>query len=98
MLFRRYETEKVKFLMYFVLLKLMKDELHLYFKSMSSWPIGDDKKRIDLLRKVFYLEYDNLIEPESMIVNIEEATYSRTTWINYSWGVEKIESLSPASL
>ena len=68
------------------ILKLMKTKLDLSFKRVSSRPVATNKDPIDLLKKVFCLEYGNLVEPESVIVNIDEATFSRSTKINYSWG------------
>ena len=67
------------------ILKLMKSKLDLSFKRVSSRPVATNKDQIDLLKKVFCLEYGNLVEPESEIVNIDEATFSRSTKINYSW-------------
>ena len=68
------------------ILKLMKIKLDLSFKRVSSRPFSTNKDLIDLLKKVFCLEFGNLVEPESVIVNIDEATFSRSTKINYSWG------------
>ena len=68
------------------ILKLIKTKLDLSFKRVSSRPVATNKDRIDLLKKVFCLEYGILVDPEQVIVNIDEATFSRSTKINYSWG------------
>ena len=68
------------------ILKLMKSKPNLSFKRISSRPVTKESDRVTLMKKVFCNEYGNLLESETLIANIDEATYSRTTRINYSWG------------
>ena len=67
--------------------------LNFSFKRISSRPVTKESDRVTLMKKAFCIEFGNLSESETLIISIDEAKYSRTTPINYSWDVERNKSL-----
>ena len=63
----------------------LKHKLLFTYKRISSRPLLDDSYRHLLLRKLFALEYINLWQTDSLIINVDEVQFSNKTKSNYTW-------------
>ena len=66
------------------IIKFMKKQLNLSFKKWSSRPILKDPVRFKLYKSLFCIEFANIVNPSSILVKIDETSFSRHTKINYS--------------
>ena len=63
----------------------MKSKLNLSFKRISIRPVTNESDRVTMIKKVLCIEYGNVLETDTLIVNIDEAAQFQTTRMNYSW-------------
>ena len=63
----------------------IKTQLNLSYKKCSSRQILKEPLRLKALRKVYAIEFANIIDSSKLIVNIDEVVFSKSTKINYSW-------------
>ena len=55
------------------------------YKRWSSRPTNYQTARIDILKRIFAIEFANVVDKNSLLINIDEVHFSRTTKSNYSW-------------
>ena len=67
------------------ILRFIKTELRLSYKRISSRPVLPEPARVRVLRKIFAIEFANIIDSTQTIVNIDEVLFSNATKSNYSW-------------
>ena len=65
--------------------KVMINDLRLRFKKWKSRPFAFNVSKIKASRKLFCAHFIDRLEPSTLIVNIDESTFSRTSKIDYSW-------------
>ena len=63
----------------------IKNKLHLSCKKCSSRPSQKDVARLKAQRKIYAMEFSNIIDNTKVLVNIDEVIFSKYTKINYSW-------------
>ena len=63
----------------------IKNKLHLSCKKCSSCPSQKDVTRLKAQRKMYAMEFSNIIDITKVLVNIGEVIFSKYTKINYSW-------------
>ena len=75
------------------LIQFLKEHLNLSFKKGTSRPSNINHKRLDALKWLFSVRLTKRITGHSLIVNIDESTFSRNTKRHYSW-IRKGENCS----
>ena len=65
--------------------ELKKNKFDYSFKRVSSRSIQDDSYRLNLIKKLFAIEYLHKLKTGNLIVNVDEVLFSNKTKINYSW-------------
>ena len=68
-----------------IIIDYLKKNLNLSFKRVSLRPVLKDFSKIDALKWLFAVEITNIIDNSKILVNIDEATFGRSTKSNYSW-------------
>ena len=67
------------------ILKYLKKWLNKSYKRCSSRPSNYDPIRTLMLKRIFAIELTNLIDTDTLLVNIDEVNFSKSTKTNYSW-------------
>ena len=65
--------------------KIMTKEINLRYKKCNSRPFTFNAAKINAARKLFWAHFVDHLEPSTLIINVDESTFSRTSKINYSW-------------
>ena len=65
--------------------KFLKYELNYSFKRVSSKPTNLDLQKLLKLRKIFALKFLEIADEDTLIINVDESTISRTCKLCYSW-------------
>ena len=63
----------------------MKKTLNKSYKRWSSRPAKYDPLRITALKKLFCIELANMLEQDSILINVDQVNFSNSTKSNYSW-------------
>ena len=79
------------------LIQFLKEHLNLSFKKGTSRPSNINHKRLDSLKWLFSVRLTKRITDHSLIVNIDESTFSRNTKRHYSW-IRKDENCSISNI
>ena len=61
------------------------NKLHLSYKRCSSHSSQIDIARLKAQRKIYVMEFSNIVDNTKFLVNIDEVIFSKSTKINYSW-------------
>ena len=64
---------------------IMKNDVNLSYKRCSSRPSSINIDRINLLRKIFWINFADIIDNNALIANWDEWSITRNTKLNYSW-------------
>ena len=65
--------------------EIMKNWAKLSYKKCSSRPISVNLDKINLLRKIFWIDFTEKIDNNTLIANCDECVITRNTKQNYSW-------------
>ena len=68
-----------------IIRKVMINDMNLSFKLCKSRPLIFNIAKVKAARKLFWVYFTKRLEPSTLIINIDESTFSRTSKINYSW-------------
>ena len=63
----------------------MKNDVNLSYKRCSSRPSSINIDRINLMRKIFWINFADIIDNNALIANWDEWSITRNTKLNYSW-------------
>ena len=63
----------------------MKKNLNKSYKKWSSRPAKYDPLRTTALKKLFSIELANMVEQDSILINVDEVNFSNSIKSNYSW-------------
>ena len=64
--------------------KFMKQRLKMSFKRVSSRPMFKDPWLMKFMKLVFWIEYSNILNDDTILINIDEVLFSNNTKTNYS--------------
>ena len=67
------------------LIKFLKEHLNLSFKKGTSRPEHIKQRRLSILKWLFSVRLTKRIASNSLLINIDESTFSRITKRHYSW-------------
>ena len=70
------------------IVNIMRNDLKLTYKRCLSRPNSIDLERIKLLRFLFSVNFVSYLNQNTLIWNIDECTFSRSTKTNYSWSIK----------
>ena len=65
--------------------KYLKRSLNKSYKRWSSRPSNYNHDRTGAFKKIFAIEFSNIIERDTALINIDEVHFSKSTKQNYSW-------------
>ena len=68
--------------------KLMKDDANLSYKKCKSRPTSVDLSKVKASRILFAAYFVDILNNDTLIVNVDEATISRNLKIDYSWSIK----------
>ena len=68
-----------------IIRNVMINDLNLSFKQCKSRPMTFNVSKIKAARKLFWAHFVGKLGPSTLIINVDESTFSRTSKINYSW-------------
>ena len=70
--------------------KVLKDKMNYSYKRWSSRPLMIDHSNLRVKKALFVVKLLKLIENSTILINIDEATISTSTKVNYSWSPKGI--------
>ena len=76
--------------LYGVIRNIMINELNMSFKLCKSRPSTFKITKIKALRKLFCAYFIQRLEPSTLIINVDESVFRRTSRINYSWSTKGV--------
>ena len=65
----------------------MKIKLNFSYKRVKPRPNNIDLKRLEWIRRLFSIKFSQLVDSNTLIINIDESSIGRNTKQNYSWGI-----------
>ena len=65
----------------------MKIKLNFSYKRFKPRPNNIDLKRLEWIRRLFSIKFSQLVDSNTLIINIDESSIGRNTKQNYSWGI-----------
>ena len=72
--------------------KVMKEDLKLSYKKVSSRPNNIDFNKLKAIRTLFAVNFAQIVDKNTLILNIDESLINRGTKNHYSWcpkGIQK---------
>ena len=72
--------------------KIMKEDLKLSYKKVNSRPNNIDFNKLKAIRTLFDVKFAQIVDKNTLILNIDESLINRGTKNNYSWcpkGIQK---------
>ena len=66
--------------------KIIKNDLNLSFNQCNSRPLTFNVAKT--ARMLFWTLFIGKFEPSTLIINVDESIFSRTSKINYSWSMK----------
>ena len=69
---------------------IMKDECNLSYVRWKSRPNSIDTTKVILSRNLFAIDFLQVIDEHTLVVNIDDSVVSRNTTINYAWSIRGI--------
>ena len=65
----------------------MKNDLELSYKKCATRPNNDDLNRIKILRSMYWIQFTEVLQNNTLVINIDEWVISSSTKNNYSWSI-----------
>ena len=65
--------------------KWLRNKFNYSFKRFSSKPINIDLEKLSKLRKIFSIKFSKNVNEDTLIINVDESTLSRSCKSFYSW-------------
>ena len=65
--------------------KLMKEKLHLSYKRINSRPCFINFEWLHLVRILFCLRLTNIVNNDTLLINVDETSITKDIKFNYSW-------------
>ena len=67
------------------IIKFLKEDMNMSYRKASSRPSQASSRSNQIFKLLFYIEFANNLDTLDVLVNIDEAIFSRWTKFNYSW-------------
>ena len=67
---------------------IMKNDLNLSFKKCATRPNNVNLNRVKTLRSMYWIQFSELLQNNTLVINIDEWVISRSTKNNYSWSIK----------
>ena len=69
-----------------IIRRILKERLNYSFKRWSPRPLLIDNSILKIKKVLFAVKLLKMINKSTVIINVDEATISKSTKMNYSWG------------
>ena len=69
-----------------IIRRILKERLNYSFKRWSPRPLLIDNSILKIRKVLFAVKLLKMINKSTVIINVDEATISKSTKMNYSWG------------
>ena len=67
---------------------IMKNDLELSYKKCATRPNNVDLNRVKTLRSMYWIQFTEALQNNTLVINIDEWVISRSTKNNYSWSIK----------